>query len=82
MASTSTSGNDNVRCELDSHADTCVVGDSTALVINDYERPTRVFGYDGTSGENGLCKVVSAVVALWDSNKSSLELPSSRLADG
>jgi len=63
VASTSTSGNDHVRCELDSHADTGVVGDSTALVINDYERPTRVFGYDGTTGENGLCKVVSAVVA-------------------
>jgi hypothetical protein len=32
------------RTELDSHADTCVVGEETALVIHDFEKPVRVFG--------------------------------------
>jgi len=30
--------------ELDSHADTCVVGDNTALVIQDFEHPVSVGG--------------------------------------
>ena len=55
---------DVVRVELDSHADTTVIGSSTALVIHDYERPVRVLGYDSSLGEKEPCKIVSAVVAL------------------
>lgn len=51
------------RTELDSHADTCVVGNDTALLIFDYERPVRVFGYNEDVGEKAHCKTVSAVVA-------------------
>ena len=37
-----------VRTELDSHADTCVVGDETALTIQDFDRQVQVFGFDGS----------------------------------
>ena len=57
-----------IRAELDSHADTCVVGDSCALVIQDFMRPVRVHGYDDEIGEDGLCKTVAAVVAYDDSD--------------
>ena len=50
------------RSELDSHADTCVVGQETALLINDFERPVNVHGYNETIGAE-RCKTVSAVVA-------------------
>jgi hypothetical protein len=30
------------RAELDSHADTTVIGDATALIIQDFDRPVRV----------------------------------------
>ena len=30
--------------ELDSHADTCVIG-KYCLILNDYERPVTVYGY-------------------------------------
>ena len=38
------------RSELDSHADTCVIGDSTALVIMNHDTPVRVYGYDEDKG--------------------------------
>lgn len=37
-----------IRSELDSHADTCVVGDSTCLLTHDFDRPVRVYAFDGT----------------------------------
>ena len=52
------------KAELDSHADTCVVSEHLALVVQDFMRPVKVHAYDGSAGENGqLCKTVSAVVA-------------------
>jgi len=51
-----------IRCELDSHADTCVVGTNTALIIADYERPVHVRGYSPKVGEATECKTVSAVL--------------------
>lgn len=54
---------DDVRMELDSHADTCVVGKDTALIIQDFERPVQVHGYLGDVGKARNCKTVSAVVA-------------------
>jgi len=50
------------RCELDSHADTCVVGLNTALLIADFDRPVKVRGYSPSVGES-TCKTVSAVVS-------------------
>jgi hypothetical protein len=44
-------GDTESRTELDSHADTCVVGEETALVIHDFEQPVRVFGYDEAIGQ-------------------------------
>ena len=51
------------RTELDSHADTSVVGHDTALLIHDYETPVRVQGYNGDVGERSNCRIVSAAVA-------------------
>jgi len=51
-----------IKCELDSHADTCVVGTNTALIIADYERPVRVRGYSPKVGEATECKTVSVVL--------------------
>ena len=51
-----------IRCELDSHEDTCVVGTNTALIIADYERPVHVRGYSPKVGEVTECKTVSTVL--------------------
>lgn len=46
--------------ELDSHADTCVVGEH-ALIIYDFNRPTDVHGYDKTQGSQRY-RTVTAVL--------------------
>ena len=51
-----------LQTELDSHADTCVVGNETALVTHDFERPVRVFAYDGSPSALKTYKVVTAVI--------------------
>ena len=51
------------RTELDSHADTCVVGQHTALLIHDFDRQVRVHGYDEAIGQAVNCRTVSAVIA-------------------
>ena len=56
-------GMNECRTELDSHADTCVVGPNTALIVNDFGRPVRVHGYDETVSEVNNCRTVTAVVA-------------------
>ena len=43
------------KIELDSHADTCVVGDY-CLVIHDHKRPVNVFGYNPKAGSKHACK--------------------------
>ncbi len=50
--------------ELDSHADTCVLG-RDALIILDYIRPVSVVGYDESFGSNTY-QTVSGVVAYDD----------------
>jgi len=47
--------------ELDSHADTCVLG-KDCLVILDYERPVQVVGYDPALGAKTY-RTISGVVA-------------------
>ena len=39
------SGGSDTQSELDSHADTCVVGDN-ALIVHDFDRPVSVTGYN------------------------------------
>mgnify|MGYP003471091472 CR=1 FL=1 len=39
-----------IRTELDNHADTCVVSDDTALVIHDFDQPVNVHGYNESVG--------------------------------
>ena len=51
------------RSEPDSHVDTSVVGDGTALVTMDHNSPVQVYGHDGMAGGQGLCRTVSSVVA-------------------
>jgi hypothetical protein len=51
-----------IRTELDSHADTSVVGKDTALMIHDFGRAVNVYGYNDTIGQ-ARCKTISAVVA-------------------
>jgi hypothetical protein len=52
------------RTELDSHADTCVVG-ANDLLTHDYEVPMKVTGYDKSAGHK-VYKTVSAAVAYDD----------------
>ena len=47
--------------ELDSHADTCVLG-RDALIFQDFDRPVEVFGYDNSKGAETY-RTVSGVVA-------------------
>ena len=49
--------------ELDSHADTSVVGKESALLIHGYETPVCVCGYTEEVGHTSNCHVISAVVA-------------------
>ena len=51
------------RTELDSHADTCVVGQGTALLIQDFDQPVRVHRYDKAIGQARNCRTVSAMIA-------------------
>lgn len=54
------------RAELDSHADTCVVG-KNALIFHDYGRPVNVMGYnksEGTAAKN--MRTVTAALAYDD----------------
>ena len=58
-----TKSEDEGRTEMDSHADTCVVGDKSALIIHDFEQIVRVYGYNKEAGQATECRMVSAVVA-------------------
>ena len=49
--------------ELDSHADTCVAGNDTALIAHDFERSVRVFGCNESAGKLTTAKTVTAVIA-------------------
>ena len=46
------------RTELNSHADTSVVGRNTALLIHDYETPVQVQGYNEDIRERSNCCIV------------------------
>jgi len=46
--------------ELDSHADTCVLG-RDALILLDYDRPVVVEGYDPTLGTKTYATVSGAL---------------------
>ena len=50
--------------ELDSHADTCVIG-KYCLILNDYERPVTVYGYDRALGAQSF-RTVFAVLGYID----------------
>jgi hypothetical protein len=62
VSMSTTTREDEVRTELDNHADTCVVGDNTALVIHEFDQTVRVHGYTKSIGAM-KAKTVSAVVA-------------------
>ena len=51
------------RTELDSHANTSVVGKELALLIHDYETPVHVHGYIEEVGWSSNCHVVSTAIA-------------------
>ena len=50
------------RTELDTHADTCVVG-KDCLITHEYDRLVSVTGYDPNQGKVKDLKVVSAAIA-------------------
>ena len=52
------------KIELDSHADTCVVGDN-CLVIHNYNRLVNVYSYDPKDGHRSA-KTVDATVGYQD----------------
>jgi hypothetical protein len=49
-----------LQCNLDSHADACVVG-KEALIFNDFDREVTVSGYDPNAETNSLRTVSSAL---------------------
>ena len=51
---------DKTRLELDSHADTTVLG-NFFLVVHDFDRPVNVTGYDLEYG-NRVCRTVTGVL--------------------
>ena len=57
----STANDYHSRVELDSHADTCVVG-KNAMVIHDHRRRVSVTGYDPKAGSS-LYRIISAALA-------------------
>ena len=59
MLSSLASNDIDTRLELDSHADTYVIG-KYCLILNDYERPVTVYGYDRALGAQSF-RTVSAV---------------------
>ena len=52
----------DIRTELDNHADTSIVSPVAALVFHDFEHPVNISGYDGSVGST-QAQVVSAAVA-------------------
>ena len=58
--SSMTSNVNETSLELDSHADTCCIG-SCSLILNDYDRPVTVYGYDPGLGSQTF-RTVSAVI--------------------
>jgi len=58
-------GTNSQRTDTDSHADTCVVSEETALVVRDYGTPVKVHGYKDSVGQE-TCKTVTGVVAYDD----------------
>ena len=51
----------DIRTELDNHADTSVVSPSAALIFHDFERPVNISGYDGSVGSTQAQVVIAAV---------------------
>ena len=60
VGSTSSGYRNLIRAELDSHADTCVVG-KHCLVVREHDRYVMVSGYD-PSQAGRRCKIVDAAV--------------------
>ncbi len=52
--------NTNIQVELDSHADTSVIG-SNVLVVHDHEQYVDVYGYDSKSRHKNVTTVEAAV---------------------
>ena len=52
----------DIRTELDSHADTSVVSPAIVLILHDFEHPVALSGYDGSVGSTEA-QVVSAAIA-------------------
>jgi hypothetical protein len=53
---------EGLRLELDSHADTCVIG-KDSLVIHDFDRPVNVTGYEPNQPVAKALQTVSAALA-------------------
>jgi hypothetical protein len=51
------------QAELDSHADTTVLSDNTALLIHDFGCPVCVHGHDELVAQHEHCKTVTGVLA-------------------
>ena len=49
-----------IKIELDSHADTCDVGED-CLIVQDHNRPVNVYGYDPKAGSKHACIVYTTI---------------------
>jgi hypothetical protein len=56
---------DHGRCEIDNHADTCVLGND-CVILQDFERTVNVVGYDDSQGVREGCRTVTGAVAYDD----------------
>ena len=60
------------RAELDTHADTCVIG-KHALIITDHNKPVEVSGYDPKAGHQTF-QTVSAAIAFDDPDTGQVQI--------
>jgi hypothetical protein len=54
---------DKAQAELDSHADTTVLSDDTALIIQDFNCPVCVHGCDESVAQQDSCPTVTGILA-------------------
>lgn len=61
-ATTNDTGSTEHNCELDSHADTCVIGHN-AFVLNKHPRFVSIVGYDATAGASPKLNAIDVALA-------------------
>ena len=61
------------KIELDSHADTCILGDN-CLIVHNHNRPVNVYGYNPKAGSKHA-HIVNAAVAYRETETGHVVIP-------